>query len=113
MLMYAHQTAKVRDQKSPSQDYVLLDARFPSRSANIVHWYTSLGVPSEHTLCVETKFSSRYKWLVGAIVTLLAIGGGIYVYFKGHDSSTQCWLALIAIVAALIFFLLGPCLWRG
>ena len=104
--------AKLWDQKTSSHGYVLLDSRFSSRSANIIHWYTSSGSPSGDTLYVEKKFSSRFRWLVAAIVTLLAIGGGVFVYLRGYDSSTQNWLALAAIIAAVILFLLSPYWWR-
>ena len=83
--------------------YEVLEARLPSRSADILDWYLSSGYPSASTIYIEEKFCvSYFRWLVGALATALVVGGGILVYFRGYDSATQNWLGLAAIVIAVV-----------
>ena len=89
--------------------YEVLEARLPSRSADILHWYLSSGSPSAHTLYIEERFCvSCFRWLVGALATALVVGGAFFVYFKGYVASTQNWLGLAAIVVAVVLVGLIP-----
>lgn len=89
--------------------YEVVEARLPSRSADILHWYLSSGNPSGNTLYIDEKFCvSCFRWLVGALATALVVGGGVFVYFRGYDSATQNWLGLAAIVIAVVLVGLVP-----
>jgi hypothetical protein len=89
--------------------YEVLEARLPSRSADILDWYLSSGNPSANTIYIEEKFCvSCFRWLVGALATALVVGGGVFVYFRGYDSATQNWLGLAAIVIAVVLVGLVP-----
>ncbi|KAJ0135654.1 Uncharacterized protein HZ326_21319 [Fusarium oxysporum f. sp. albedinis] len=64
-------------------------------------------------LYMEERFSS--VWF-GCVVFLLlasaAIGGSIFTSYKGNETSTQSWLAVVSLLFAVLFFGLSPCMTR-
>jgi hypothetical protein len=100
--------ANLGRQKTTTSGYDILEARLSTRSADILHWYCSSGVPSAQTLYIEEVFSrSRFGWCLAALGLFVTVGGGIFVYLRGSDSSTQNWLALGAIILVLVLSALG------
>jgi hypothetical protein len=80
-----------------------------SRSADIVRWRQEHPDPTAPILYMDEEFSSvRFGCVAFMLFSSTAIGGSVFVSYKGYETPTQSWLAVVSLVFAVLFFGLYP-----
>jgi hypothetical protein len=93
--------------------YDILEVKFGLRSADIIDWWQTQQDPTALVLYIEERFSPiRFSCIIFLLLSSAAIGGGIFTAYKGSETSTQSWLAVVSLTFAVLLFGLSPCLMR-
>ena len=91
----------------------MLETRLGPRSADILSWWREQPDPSASMLYMEEEFSpARFGCAVFLLFSLAVIGGSVFVSYRGNETSTQSWLAVVQLVFAVLLFGLTPCITR-
>ena len=91
----------------------MLETRLGSRSADILSCWQEQPDPSASMLYMEEEISpAKFGCAVFLLFALVVIGGSVFVSYKGNETSTQSWLAVVTIVFTVLFFGLTPCMKR-
>lgn len=79
--------------------------KFGLRSADIIDWWQEQQDPTALMLYMEERFSPvRFGFIVFLLLSSAAIGGGIFTAYKGSETATQSWLAVVSLLFAVLFF---------